>query len=134
MKQKNFNNSGNFKKCLIFPVTFLFLFAHNLGAQSISWETTPASPSLSAPAIGILSEDALLDLRFTYTVPTQQIAAENNKSKSIQIELPAGVSIEGAAKGTQGSSGSNIATGAVTNSGTTYQIPVISITYNQMVH
>ncbi|MDR1119920.1 MAG: hypothetical protein LBM08_03285, partial [Dysgonamonadaceae bacterium] len=133
MKRKIFNNPNKLKKCLLFFGTFLFSL--NLGAQSVSWLTSPASPSLSATVIGILSEEVLLDLRFTYTVPSELVAAENLKTKSIQIELPAGVSIASVEKGTQGTAGFEIVTGTVTNvSGTVYQIPITSITYNRVVH
>ncbi|MDR2057438.1 MAG: hypothetical protein LBP83_03995, partial [Dysgonamonadaceae bacterium] len=115
-----------------------FLFALftglDLGAQTVSWETSPSSPSLSSPVIGILSEDVQLDLRFSITVPPDLLPAEQAKTRSIRLELPAGVTAVGAVQGTQGSQGSSIQTGTITQTGTAATIPVTSITYNQMVH
>ena len=130
MKQQKSSQTTKFKRGIIFLLALVSCFS--LGAQQVSWE--PGSPSLGSSTIGISGEDVQLDLRFTVTIAPELVAAEEGKTRSIRLTLPAGVTAVSAVKGTQGASGSDIQTGTVTQTGTTATVPVTSMSYNRTLH
>jgi hypothetical protein len=132
MKQQKTSKSDKFKRGIFFFLALFYGLA--LGAQTVSWQTNPHSPSLTANTIGVLSEDIFLDLKFIYGIPLGQDNLENAKSRNIRLILPAGVTVESAEPGSGGQVGSNITIGEISQIGTEVTIPITSITYNLLVH
>ncbi|MDR1121969.1 MAG: hypothetical protein LBM08_13775, partial [Dysgonamonadaceae bacterium] len=123
-------NIFNRHKTVLLGLLMCLSASFQLKAQVLNVSWTSGYPAFSNPYIGILSEDDSLKLRFT--INTDNSSGEALKTRLVRLVLPTGVTAVSAANG--GNVTGVITTGAISQSGTTWNIPISSISYNAEVN
>jgi hypothetical protein len=120
----------NRRKAVFLGLLMCLIASFQLKAQVLNVNWTLGYPALSNPYIGILCENDSLKLRFT--INTDNSSGEAAKTRLVRLVLPAGVTVESAADADNVSG--SITTGTVKQSGTTWDIPINTISYNSEVN
>ncbi|MDR1121334.1 MAG: hypothetical protein LBM08_10495, partial [Dysgonamonadaceae bacterium] len=123
-------NIFNRHKPVLIGLLMCLTASFQLEAEVLNVSWTSESPAFSNSYIGILSEDDSLKLRFT--INTDDPDGEALKTRLVRLVLPTGVTVVSAADG--GNVTGAITTGTISQSGTTWDIPISSISYNAEVN